>query len=270
MNIQRLSMKVLLNDNRSSRDEPSISKDVLGLRPRNRELTSHSHLCLMLTSCSCQVEKEEFDGPWVIPRVEDGLSEGEDEERKRKSNIKDMTFRKTSVSVGKRISHHRTHIVSRNPQVHPVLKQKTDIYSQIKRNTMMSKIDRTWQESLKNQVEAELECRVLETLETSTSERTPRCNLNVEEQKNDQCENKSTDNLILALPFSFLPGVESPIRTVTHLGLPTSHRIWGCHFTDRKNALKHCYKIKGLEASMEEIFHSSLQQSDFNAFPAHF
>ncbi|XP_038655531.1 uncharacterized protein LOC119967280 [Scyliorhinus canicula] len=268
MNAQRLTMSVPSNDNRSSRGELSISNDVLCLRPRNRELTSHSHLCLMLTSCSCPVEKEEFAGPWVIPRVEDGLSEGEDEDPKRKSNIKGTAFWKSSVSAGKCITHHRTCNVSWNLQVHPTMKQEADIYSQIKKNTMLSKIDGMWQESLKNRVEEELEQSVLETLETSASERARRCNVNVAEQKNYQRENQSTEDLLKALPFSFLSGTESPIRTITHLGLPASHRIWGRHFSDGKNTLKHCYKIKDLEASIEEIFHSSLQQSDFNAFPA--
>ncbi|XP_067874643.1 cytosolic carboxypeptidase 2-like isoform X2 [Heterodontus francisci] len=262
MNTQRLSRRVLLNDNRSSPDELSVSKDVLGLRPRNRKLTSHSHLCLMLTSCSCPVEKEEFARPWIIPRVEDGLSEGEDEEPKRKSNIKDMAFWKKSVSVGKYISHDRTRIISqrRNPQIESTLTQKTGLYSQIKKNVAMSKTDQTCQESLKKQSEAELGCRVVEALETSTSDRTRRYNVNFEEQKNGQCG--ITEDLIQALPLSFLSGTESPIRTVRHLSLPDCHRIWG---SDTKNALKRCYKIKGLEASMKEIFHSRLQQSEFPA-----
>ncbi|GCB77997.1 hypothetical protein scyTo_0016771 [Scyliorhinus torazame] len=96
----------------------------------------------MLTSCSCPVEKEEFAGSWVIPRVEDGLSEGEDEDPKRKSNIKDTAFWKSSVSDGKRITHHRTCNVSWNLQVHPTMKQEADIYSQIKKNTTLSKIEK--------------------------------------------------------------------------------------------------------------------------------
>uniref|UniRef100_UPI00398E6297 cytosolic carboxypeptidase 2-like isoform X2 n=1 Tax=Pristiophorus japonicus TaxID=55135 RepID=UPI00398E6297 len=122
--------------------------------------------------------------------------------------------------------------------------------------------NQTWQESLKNQLEAELEHRVLETLDTSTSERARRFNVNVDEQKNDQCE--ITEDLLQALPLNFLSGTESPTRAVTHIGLPDCHRAWGSHLSD---ALKQCYKIKGLEASMKELFHSSLQQSDFNAFP---
>ncbi|XP_067840829.1 uncharacterized protein [Heptranchias perlo] len=263
MNTQRFSMRVLLNDNRSSPDELSVSKDVLGLRPRNRELNSHRHLCLMLTSCSCPEEKEEFAGPWVIPRVEDGLSEGEDEEPKRKSNINDMDFLKKTVSVGKQT---RIDSQSGNPQIDPLLAQKTKLYSQVKKNTVMSKRDQTWQESLKNQLEAELERRVLEALDTSASERARRINVNVEGQKNDRCE--ITEDLLQALPLSLLSDTESPIRAVTHLGLPDCHRVWASHLSDTKSVLKQCHKIKGLETSMKELFHSSLQQSDFNAFPA--
>ncbi|XP_043541042.1 cytosolic carboxypeptidase 2-like isoform X2 [Chiloscyllium plagiosum] len=263
MNTSRLSMRVLSIEKRSCPDEMSVSKDDLGLRPRSRQLTSRRHCCLMLTSCSCPVEREEFAGPSVIPRVEDGLSEGEDKEPKRKPNTEDMASLKRTVSVR---DHCRSHIICQNPCDWSFLAQKANLHSQIKKDKVLPKIDQTWQESLKKQKETDLESRVLKTLETSTLERTRSYNVNVEKQKREQCEEKSTKDLLQDLPFSFQSGSELPIGTVAHLSLLDFQKVSGHHLSDTRNMLKHRYKIKSLQASMKEIFLSSPRQSDHHVF----
>ncbi|XP_072405135.1 uncharacterized protein [Chiloscyllium punctatum] len=142
----------------------------------------------------------------------------------------------------------------------------TSLYMESCGGKKMNGRDQTWQESLKKQKETDLESRVLETLETSTLERTRSYNVNVEKQKHEQCEEKSTKDLLQDLPFSFRSGSELPIGTVAHLSLLDFQKVSGHHLSDTRNMLKHRYKIKSLQASMKEIFLSSPQQSDHHVF----
>ncbi|XP_058881743.1 uncharacterized protein LOC117411093 isoform X2 [Acipenser ruthenus] len=126
--------------------------NTLWLRPLNTE----GHLQLILTSYTHMGDSESVFIPTNIPRVEDGLSDSEEEQFQ---TFKDATTVRKAVSAGSHASEARPCMMlwSQLHAPHPRLAHQDELCSEAKTHTFILKTGSPWQESLKSELETELE-----------------------------------------------------------------------------------------------------------------